>query len=256
MMLSGAVDLFVARTGRPNDRVVLIAEVGSSAYGLNLEETSDWDVTLVWLPNFVDLCSGIPEFRQIRTQPDGVRSGPGDYDINVYSLPKFTHLVCKGNPSILSALYASPSSYRIDAEELIAYLQTVGRTKAALSAFLGYAHQQAESIIARGGRGRISRPELIARHGYDTKFAAHAMRLTLQGIHYARTGDIPAPMPEPDRQTVLDVRRGLVSVETVQKQIGQLTADLRYARDTSTWPDHADAVDVWSTIAQYLRPRV
>lgn len=41
-----------------------------------------------------------------RTQPEGVRSGPGDIDRTLHSLRRFVRLATSGNPSILMALWA------------------------------------------------------------------------------------------------------------------------------------------------------
>ena len=44
-----------------------------------------------------------------------------------------------------------------------------------------------------------NRPELVAAHGYDTKYAMHALRLGLQGIELLTTGSHHAARPEPHR---------------------------------------------------------
>lgn len=243
--LSEVWSIVKERVGLP----VIVAEVGSSAYGLNVG-ASDRDYTAVWLPTYTQLVRGIPERKQIRTAAEGERSGPDDVDINVYSISKFTHLVCKGNPSILATLYAPGTT--VAPPGFTAALAEAGRSKAALSAFLGYANRQAESIVRRGGRGRVSRPELIAEFGYDVKFAAHAVRLTLQGIYYAHNGAIPAPMPEPDRTTVVNIRRGEWALDHVEAFIGDRVAKLREVRDSSPWPDHPSD-DIWDVVTEYCR---
>jgi uncharacterized protein len=48
----------------------------------------------------------------------------------------------------------------------------------------------------------------VAVHGYDTKYAMHALRLGLQGIELLTTGRITLPVPEPDRAYLRSVRRG------------------------------------------------
>jgi hypothetical protein len=45
-----------------------------------------------------------------------------------------------------------------------------------------------------------NRPELVAVHGYDTKYAMHALRLGLQGVELLSSGKITFPVPEPDRE--------------------------------------------------------
>lgn len=50
---------------------------------------------------------GLQRFEQYiyRTQPEGVRSGPGDLDLIVYSLRKWLRLALAGNPTILLPLF-------------------------------------------------------------------------------------------------------------------------------------------------------
>jgi predicted nucleotidyltransferase len=51
---------------------------------------------------------GLRHFEQYiyRHQPDGVRSGPGDLDLTVYSLRKWMRLAVSGNPTVLLPLFA------------------------------------------------------------------------------------------------------------------------------------------------------
>jgi hypothetical protein len=46
-----------------------------------------------------------------------------------------------------------------------------------------------------------NRPELVAVHGYDTKYAMHALRLGLQGIELLSTGRITLPVPNRTART-------------------------------------------------------
>ena len=53
-----------------------------------------------------------------------------------------------------------------------------------------------------------NRPELVAVHGYDTKYAMHALRLGVQGTELLTTGRITLPIPEPHRAYLRSIRRG------------------------------------------------
>jgi hypothetical protein len=48
---------------------------------------------------------------------------------------------------------------------------------------------------------------LVAEHGYDTKYAMHALRLGAQGVELLTTGRIALPAPEPDRSFLRAIRR-------------------------------------------------
>lgn len=74
-------------------------------------------------------------------------------------------------------------------------------------------NSQRERILGRGRRSSVpNRPELVARYGYDVKYASHALRLAYQGLEIVRDGRLTLPMPERERQRVLQVKQGQVPV--------------------------------------------
>jgi hypothetical protein len=80
-------------------------------------------------------------------------------------------------------------------------------------AYLGYMERQRDRMTGARGQMRVNRPELIAAHGYDTKYAGHVLRLGYQGIEFLETGRLTLPMPSRERSRVLDVRNGRVAFE-------------------------------------------
>jgi hypothetical protein len=58
------------------------------------------------------------------------------------------------------------------------------------------------------GQRRVNRPELVEAHGYDTKYAMHALRLGYQGLELLEAGRVTLPMSERERSTVMAVRLG------------------------------------------------
>jgi predicted nucleotidyltransferase len=59
-----------------------------------------------------------------RTQPEGVRSGPGDLDLVAYSLRKYVRLALKGHPTILLLLFV-PDEHVLVRTELGEELQAL-----------------------------------------------------------------------------------------------------------------------------------
>ena len=92
-----------------------------------------------------------------------------------------------------------------------------------------------------------NRPELVAVHGYDTKYAMHALRLGLQGIELLSTGRITLPVPEPDRAYLRSIRRGERPLAEVLDAITAAEARLTELRDSPAIPDQPDRpwVDDW-----------
>lgn len=64
-----------------------------------------------------------------------------------------------------------------------------GSCHAAAARFLSYLEAQKAAMTGEAG-AHSNRPELIAAHGYDTKYAMHAMRLGYRGVELLTTGCI------------------------------------------------------------------
>jgi len=90
---------------------------------------------------------------------------------------------------------------------------------------LGYMDQQRRGMLGIGGAKIPSRPELVEKYGYDTKYAAHALRLAIQGWELVTNGRLTLPMPEGDRESVLRVKQGLVARSTVVNMITDYEED-------------------------------
>jgi len=84
---------------------VLRCQVGSEVHGIAVPGHGDRDEIGMCIepPEYV---IGLRSFEQYlyRTQPEGSRSGPGDLDVTVYSLRKWTRLALAGNPTVLIPL--------------------------------------------------------------------------------------------------------------------------------------------------------
>jgi hypothetical protein len=119
-------------------------------------------------------------------------------------------------------------------------------SKKAIWAFYHYLRAQKDKLLGERGT-RIHRQKLVEAHGYDTKFAMHALRLGLQGIELAHIGKITLPMAPRHRCFLLDVRHGRVSLDKVVDRITCLEDALLDCTKTSSLPDEPsrDVVDDW-----------
>lgn len=176
------------------------------------------------------------------------RSGAGDLDVVVYSARKWCRLALAGNPTVLLALFVP--------DEEVVFRNAVGVelvdnayrfvSKLAAARFIGYLRAQRAAMTGEV-KSRTNRPELVAEHGYDTKFAMHALRLGVQGEELLTTGHITLPVPEPQREYLRSVRRGEVGLADVIASIDSADARLIELADSSTVPDEPDRpwVDGW-----------
>src|SRR5436309_13108180 len=91
------------------ESTILLVEVGSTAHGTGLPGGEDHDeMGVVIEPPEAVLGLDPRGFATVmqRTQPEGVRSGPGDTDRTLHSLRRFVRLAAGGNPSILMSFWA------------------------------------------------------------------------------------------------------------------------------------------------------
>jgi hypothetical protein len=169
-------------------------------------------------------------------------------DVVIYSARKWCRLALAGNPTVLLALFVP--------DQEVVYRDAYGAelvdnadrfvSKLAAERFLGYLQSQKAAMTGEVG-AHTNRPELIGAHGYDTKFAMHALRLGIQGVELLTTGRITLPVPEPDLGYLRAIRRGEVQLREVLGAIEAAESRLMSLRDSSTVQDEPDRhwVDEW-----------
>lgn len=224
--------------------ILLRATVGSTVHGTAVAGTDDRDEMAICIEP-PEKVVGLHHFETMiyRTQPEGVRSGPGDLDLVVHTLRKFTRLAAKGNPSILLPLYAPPSAF-VDKPHALGHELRARRSmflsKQVGKAFLGYLIAQKERLMGDRGQMRIKRQELIDQYGFDTKYAGHVVRLAHQGIELMTTGHLSLPMKKKQADEVLAIRTGKMTFQETLTRAGELERELRDSLDTDLLPEHPD----------------
>jgi uncharacterized protein len=239
----GRDDAAVPRIPPLPESTILLVEVGSTAHGTGLPGGEDHDeMGVVIEPAEVVLGLGESGMRSVmqRTQPEGARSGPGDTDRTLHSLRRFARLAAGGNPSILMCLWAPVLHCTPEGEQLRALAPAfVGRH--VIPRYRGYMQAQALRLLglrggAHGRRGGGQRQELIAAHGYDTKFAMHAARLGFQGLELVATGRLALPIEGEPAEWLRAVRRGEVPFDAWWERCLDLDARLAAALDDDRVP--------------------
>ena len=243
--------------------LILRCQVGSGVHGTAVSGTDDRDEMGIALepPEFVVGLRGFEQYEHHTAweRPGGLanRSGHGDLDETVYSARKWMRLALNGNPSVLVPLFVP--------EDEIVTVTPTGRELRALAPvivsrqaghrFAGYLNAQRRSMLSHDGKGRdVTRPELVEKHGFDTKFAAHMVRLGFQGVELLETGRITLPMPGVERAIVREIRMGRVPMADALRAAEDLEARLRALTETSPLraePDR-DTADAW-LISAYQR---
>jgi uncharacterized protein len=209
------------------DHLVLRTTVGSVVHGLSNPGTDDRDEMGVCIepPEYL---LGFKRFEHFvyRTQPEGHPSGPGDLDLTVYGLRKFCVLALKGSPTALLPLFVTGEHLLVStpAGEELRTLAPSFVARSTGRAFLGYLTNQRRGLT--GERHATRTRELSKLHGYDTKYAMHALRIAYQGIELLTTGRITLPVPEPERSELRSVRNGELALDDVLERIDAATVQL------------------------------
>jgi uncharacterized protein len=224
---------------------ILRSVVGSTVHGLANPGTDDRDEMGVCIEPR-EYVVGLRPFEHwvYRTQPEGVASGPGDLDLTIYGLRKYCRLAMKGSPTVLLLLFVD-GEHVIERRPLGSALQALAPafvSKRTGRAFLGYLDAQRRGLI--GERHATRTRELSPEHGYDTKYAMHALRIAHQGHQVLTTGRITLPIEEPVRSELMQVRAGQVSLTEVLDDLHVKTARLEHALLQSDLPEEADLVAV------------
>ena len=245
---------------------VLRAQVGSGVHGTSVEGQDDRDEMGICLepPAYVTGVAQVPAgtasdarvpFEQYQRhtvwdRPGGLanRSGAGDLDVVVYSARKWARLALAGNPTVLLLLFVPDAEVvHRDARgaELVANADRFV-SRLAADRFLGYLGSQRRAMTGEVG-AHTNRPELVARHGYDTKYAMHALRLGVQGIELLTTGRITLPVGGPAGAHLRAVRRGEVPLREVVEHVREAERELERLRTASHVPPEPDRdwVDGW-----------
>lgn len=201
--------------------MVMLGRCGSQLYGTNLDDT-DHD----YMGMFAETAESVfgkyvHDTWTVHTAGEGNRSAAGDVDLAAYSVRKWVRLASEGNPTVLTLMFTPPRHALIKHAALIEPVFEPGlyRTAQAGKKFRGYLKSQRDQMLGIVGRRHTNRPELVDAHGYDTKFAYHAVRLGMQGVEFLGTGKITLPMRVDQRQRCLAIRRGEIAFDEVVQEI-------------------------------------
>jgi predicted nucleotidyltransferase len=223
--------------------VILRGVVGSTAHGTAIDGQDDRDEMGVFIEPPENVCGLTPcEHYIYRDKPEGVRSGPGDLDLTLYSLRKFCRLAAGGNPSVVLLLWLPVHLIKTPLGAELIELREAFISRVSGARFLGYLVAQKQKM--KGERAHtVNRPELVAKYGYDTKFAMHALRLGYEGIELLSHGRLTLPVAEPNLTTLRAVRSGKIDEAGALRLIEDAEARLRELVERCSWEPNHGAID-------------
>lgn len=237
--------------GVGSGNLVWVAEVGSTALGLGTG-SDDFDAMAVYVEDWIEFVDANPrkQSRFIRTKPEGVRSEPGDIDIQMYSFRKFANLLSSSNPSILIGVHGVPFISNKFAARSIAKIAELSASKRACAAFMGYFTSQKQRWMGNRSKG-VRREELISAHGYDTKYASHVIRLAIQGVEYLSTGSVSVPMEQGNIDIVMSIKNGDLDEAKALSLADKYQAELERAIDRCRLPNKPNFDEIKEEVAYF-----
>lgn len=214
--------------------------MGSICYGTS-NDTSDVDIyswaippSEVVFPHMAGYIQGFgkqPEnFEQY--QLHHIKDGEKEYDITCYSIIKYFQLCMENNPNMIESLYVPQNCvlHCSPIADIVRSNRQMFLHKGAFFKYKSYGYNQLHKIRnKRDTEGK--RKDLIEKYGFDTKFAAHAVRLVGYCSQILVSHDIDL---QRDSEHLKAIRRGEVSEEDIYKWFNDKERELETLYTTST----------------------
>jgi uncharacterized protein len=227
--------------------------MGSVAYGVS-SDSSDVDVYGWAIPPKEDVfphlrgeivgfgrqAKQFEQFQEHHILDRDALAGRGrTYDITLFGIVKFFRLAMENNPNIIDSLFTPQTCvlHLTKVGNLVRENRRLFLHRGAWPKFKGYAYSQLHKLAIKTPQGK--RAELVARHGYDTKFAYHVVRLLGEVEQILNEGDIDL---QRDNERLKAIRRGEWTEEQLRRWASEkeLQLELAYAESSlQAVPDEA-----------------
>jgi uncharacterized protein len=229
---------------------------GSALHGAKVSGYDDLDIYGVYVEP-PDKILGVDAYEHFvwSTSGNDRKNDSSDVDITLYGLRKWANLACKGNPSILHAMFAK-NTLETPTGQYDTWFHAVRKYRYSFlcrqhyKAFLGFASAQLMRMTGERSRN-VTRPDLVEKYGYDTKFAMHIIRLLVECEELMRSGVITLPSPEKD--LLIAIRNGEKTEDWVIRNATERFEICRAAEATSQLAPDIDRNLISKVIAEAYR---
>jgi hypothetical protein len=166
----------------------------------------------------------------------------GNQDTVGYEIKKMFHLLSGLNPNTTPALYTRDQDFTLmhPAWKYVREHRDIFVKKTLIrDVYFGYAQAQYRRMIDKSswfGYMGEKRKKLYEKVGYDSKYAAHSIRLMRMGQEFLRDGE-PVVFREKDRDELLEIKEGKWSLEKIQNLYSQEMLGLEKEFRISKLPD-------------------
>lgn len=238
----------------PERNIICCANVGSISHGTAGSVIDDEDIMGAFLPEPRSLY-GVESFEH---WDPVVSSDPelGNLDPVFYDIRKLHRLWLKGNPNVMCLLWMENRFYHFKSQRFFAPFienREVYNSKLAYHALKGYARSQLHDMdkgVYKGYMG-VKRKELVDKFGYDTKSAAHTVRILRMGIEYLETGEYN--ILRPDAEEIKKIKAGGWDRQVVLNEVDYLLKEMDKAAESSKLPELPDKEHSTQILMSVLR---
>lgn len=165
-----------------------------------------------------------------------------EWDAVSYDIRKFVGLLLKCNPNVLSLLWLHDRHYiyKSDMGEALINNRHLFISKKAYHSFNGYAWGQFKRMTHYKFEGYMGekRKALVDKFGYDTKNAAHLIRLLEMGIEFLLEGTLY--VERENAQKIIAIKNGTLTLDEVKAEANRLFNLAQEAYLKSNLPDEPD----------------
>lgn len=234
---------------------VLLSYRGSIAHGMyvpNSEPNSIDDKDLIGFCIPDDrFYFGLGNFEQLEARHN-------EWDSVVYEIRKFVRLIVQQNPNVLSTLWNEKKHYLIIERAGRQILDNRGLfvSRQSYHSFTGYAYAQLKKMTALAFQGYMGekRKSLVEKYGYDTKNAAHLIRLLRMGIEFMNEGVLYVDRGvKGDAPQLLSIKRGEWTLEQVKAEAEILFRRAENAYDNCKLQYKVDTQKVDGLLTEIVR---
>lgn len=163
------------------------------------------------------------------------------HDVVEYEIRKAIHLLSGCNPNVMTYLYNRPEHYFTvsnGGQMLIDHRDMFLSRRRIYMAYSGYAYGQLKKLTVGAYRGYMGsrRKAIVDEIGYDTKNAMTLIRLLRNGQQLLLDGTLTV-FREADRDFLLDIKKGKLSMDEIQKLADEEFHKNEEAYKKSTLPE-------------------
>lgn len=204
--------------------------MGSVAYGVS-SDTSDCDIygfcippKEVLFPHLAGVIQGFgnqgQRFDQYQQHHIVDQSNGNEFDFTIYNIVKYFQLCMECNPNMIDSLFTPENCVKHNTRvaQMVRESRTKFLSKLAWPKFKGYALSQMHKIEIKNPDPGSKRAELVERHGFDTKFAYHTVRLLDECEQILMYEDIDL---QRNNEYLKSIRRGEVTEKDIRYYFDQ-----------------------------------